>query len=253
MSELGGTETRGEALRSSVSGGSPLRSYQDLVVGSRSIRDLIEYEAIGMWGGRVPGAAGLAFRKAFWPRLFASSGSGNVWGEGVILRQPGKMVFADRVVVDDFACLDAKGCEEGEFRIGSGVMISRHCVLSAKEGGIRLGERSTLGVGSVLYSFGGIEIGADTMIAAHCFIGGGTYDHRGDPAVPMHEQPLPGKGVIIGADCWIGAGVTILDGTRIADGAVVAAGAVVNDQVDAGSIVGGVPARQISRREVNTP
>lgn len=52
----------------------------------------------------------------------------------------------------------------------------------------------------------------------------------------------------IGNDVWIGDGVTILGGVRIGDGAIVAAGAVVAQDVDAYSIVGGVPAKLIRNR-----
>ena len=53
----------------------------------------------------------------------------------------------------------------------------------------------------------------------------------------------------IGDDCWIGARATILPGVRIGEGSVVAAGAVVSGDVEAGSVVGGVPAKVLRRLE----
>lgn len=226
-------------MRTSVSGG------------SSSLLKLVRHEIVAQWGGRLPGAVGRAFRKIFWPRLFQAAGKGTVWGEGVVVRHPGKMSFGQGVVVDDFAYLDAKGTEEGGFLVDDGAMISRHAVISAKAGGIRIGRRATVGASSVLYSFGGIDIGDDTMMAAHCFIGGGSYDHRGDPDIPMHEQPLPGQGVVIGEDGWIGAGVPIMDGVRVGAGSVIGAGAVVTDSVPPGAIVLGVPGRVVASRFVD--
>lgn len=49
----------------------------------------------------------------------------------------------------------------------------------------------------------------------------------------------------IGADCWIGAGVIILPGVTIGECAIIASGSVVNKNVDAYTMVGGVPAKKI--------
>ena len=52
----------------------------------------------------------------------------------------------------------------------------------------------------------------------------------------------------IGNDVWIGSCVRIMEGVTIGDGAVVATGAVVTKDVEAYSIVGGVPAKIIKYR-----
>jgi acetyltransferase-like isoleucine patch superfamily enzyme len=60
------------------------------------------------------------------------------------------------------------------------------------------------------------------------------------------------KEVNIGNDVWIGANCVILDGVTIADGAIVGANSVVTKDVEAYSIVGGVPARLIRKRFQDT-
>lgn len=58
-----------------------------------------------------------------------------------------------------------------------------------------------------------------------------------------NDQPI-----LIEGDNWIGANVTILKGVKIGEGAIIASGSVVTRDVEAYSIVGGVPARHIKYR-----
>jgi len=55
------------------------------------------------------------------------------------------------------------------------------------------------------------------------------------------------KPIIVEDMAWIGAGAIILSGVRIKKGAVVAAGSVVNKDVEAYTVVGGVPAKVIKK------
>ncbi|NJL30587.1 MAG: acyltransferase [Phycisphaerales bacterium] len=114
-------------------------------------------------------------------------------------------------------------------------------------GDIDIGEKVSVNPYTILYGHGGLKIGSRTRIAAHCVII--PANHRiEDPAQPMMDQGLTCEGITIGEDVWIGAGVKVLDGVNVGDHAVLAAGAVVAKDVEAWSIVGGVPAKPIGVR-----
>lgn len=62
------------------------------------------------------------------------------------------------------------------------------------------------------------------------------------------SHPKSKGDIIIGNDVWIGEGCIIMGGIKINDGAVIAAGSVVTKDVEAYTIVGGVPAKEIKKR-----
>jgi acetyltransferase-like isoleucine patch superfamily enzyme len=237
------------AARSATQAGrGAIGAYMDLVVGARSWPRLLQYELISCWLAGIPGALGLALRRALWRHLFHYSGRGVVWGRDIALRHPGKMDIGDAVVIDDHCQLDAQGCAQGEFSIGAGTLISRGCIVSGKDGPLTIGPRVNIGAGCILYASTELRIGADTMLAAMCYIGGGRYTTRGRTDIPIASQPVPRLGVVIEDDCWLGAGVIVIDGVRIGRGSVIAAGAVIMKDVAPYSVVAGVPGRLVATR-----
>lgn len=238
---------------SEVTSGSPVRAYLDLQVGQASLFGLLKYELLASFGAQLPGAIGLAFRRLLWQHLVHDSGRGVVWGRDITLRHPGKMSIGDRVLVDDGCFFDAKGCEDGEFRIGDDAVISRGCIVSAKGARLELGPRANLGPGCQLFSMGGITIGGDTLLAGHCYVGGGAYEHSGPVDIPMKDQPLVPEHTYVERDCWLGAGVVVVAGVSIGHGSVIGAGSVVTRSIPPYSVAVGAPARVISRRRGAPP
>jgi len=65
----------------------------------------------------------------------------------------------------------------------------------------------------------------------------------------IKNQPLQTKGgILIEDNVWLGFGVIVLSGVRIGKGAVIGAGSVVTDDIPAGAIAVGVPARVVKMR-----
>ena len=95
----------------------------------------------------------------------------------------------------------------------------------------------------------GAKIGDHVMIAPNAAILTSTHNfNRTD--IPMIHQGAE-KNLIpeIGDDVWIGRNVIVLPGVKIGKGSIVAAGAVVTKDVEEYSIMGGVPAKLIRKRE----
>ena len=94
--------------------------------------------------------------------------------------------------------------------------------------------------------YGGISIGNDVSIAHSTSILTKNHDWEDmTTAIKYNEEKvIP---VTIHDDVWIACGVRILAGVTINTRSVVAAGAVVNKNIDANTIVGGIPAKEIKK------
>lgn len=137
------------------------------------------------------------------------------------------------VWLDAFAVLfigDEKKTPDNEsLHIGSRVYIGQHVNIRACGGRVTIGNNVLIANGVTLAASNhGMELGS-----------------------PMFDQPSRPEpsGVTIGSDVWIGARAILLPGARVEDGAVIAAGAVVRGLVPKNAIFGGVPAKQIGRRD----
>ena len=222
--------------------------YAALVVGRSGWGALIRHEVVTLASQSVPGALGLALRKAFYPALLGACGSNVVFGQNVTLRHPHKIRIGDNVVIDDNCLLDAKGTANKGIAIGSGVFVGRNTILSCKDGDIEIEDGANLGFNCEVFSASRVAIGRETLIAAYCYLIGGDHDFS-DPSKGVLAQARRSQGVTVGEGAWLGAGAKVLDGVTVGERAIVGAGAVVRENVPPGSIAVGVPARVVGQRE----
>jgi maltose O-acetyltransferase len=133
---------------------------------------------------------------------------------------------------------------------------------------VKMGNRVKIRTGTILFGAPGkeLEIGDDVFIGARCYLQGGAakltignrvtlavgvaiHSDSGPNTSPLLQKsyPITAKDVVIEDDVWIGDYAVILPGVTIGKGSVVGAHAVVKEDVPAGSVVVGQPARVVKK------
>ena len=142
-------------------------------------------------------------------------------------------------------------------RIGSNTVIAGQLLTFGHGGHIDVGQWCFVGPGSRIWSAESISIG-DRVLISH---GVNIHDNDAHPqdAAERHAQyteivtrghPRTGgnvrsASVVIGDDAWLGFNSIVLKGVTIGPRAIVAAGSVVTEDVPAGCVVAGNPARVV--------
>lgn len=133
--------------------------------------------------------------------------------------------------------------------------------------GMKIGKGSTIHMWANFFDPRNIEIGEDTIIGDHAFLDGrdklkiGNHTDIASQVMIYNSEHDLSKDdfsaiiapVEIGDYVFIGPRVTIMPNVKIGKGAVVAGGAVVTKDVEAFTIVGGIPAKVIGERKNKNP
>lgn len=117
----------------------------------------------------------------------------------------------------------SKHLDRNHIQIGKNCVINPDCLLDGRSGKIIIHDNVDIARGSWIF----------------------TLEH--DPHSDYHATKQ--GDVIIEEHVWVASRVTILPGVRIGQGSVIASGAIVTKDVPPMSIVGGVPAKVIGKRE----
>ena len=173
-------------------------------------------------------------------------------GRRVEFLHPRRLRVGRAVTLEDDVRIDA--LSRGGVRLGDNVSIARFTIIEATGvighlgEGFDLGDNSNLGDYCYVGAAGGVRIGRNVLIGQR--VSFHSEDHIFDTMhLPIKAQGVHRRGIVVADDCWLGAGVIVLDGVTIGQGSVVAAGSVVTSDVAPYSIVAGVPARLIRKRQ----
>ena len=141
----------------------------------------------------------------------------------------------------DVLCLSEAVSIYAHTRLVLGDVVADDCV------GIRIGARTIVNVGAYLSGEGGLDIGEDVLIGPHAkLLSAGHAIDEGDVVIARNR--ITRARIVVEDGAWIGAGAIVLEGVTIGRGAVVAAGALVRQDVPAGMVAAGMPARLVRSR-----
>lgn len=217
---------------------SSIDRYSRLVIGETGRWKLLTYELLTSLFGPIPGAAGIALRRVFFPLLFKKVGKRVVFGRSLTIRSAGNITLGDDVVIDDYCVVDPRGAGDAGLTIGDEVIVNRASIVLAKAGPLHIGSNSDIGAQTVIISQGGTLIGNMVTIGGGCKIGGGGVDldptlltdvevsdpndfrvrgqtRHSEGPVSIGDRTVSGRAVMIldgasvGADCLLGSGVVI--------------------------------------------
>lgn len=229
---------------------SPLKKYQNLIIGNAKLSDLIYYELFTFLFMNMPGLPGLFLRQRAYKRLFKKFGKGSTIGVGVSLKQPIKVTIGKNCVIDDFVHISARGDDYSSINISDKVFIGRSTEIKLRNGQINIASNSSIGSSCRIATTNGVvNIGEYVFLAAYCYVGGG--NHKSDRTdIPIANQGFESKGgVDIGDDVWIGANCVIADGVKIGKGSIIGACSLVNKDIPEYSIAFGSPSKVVRTRK----
>ena len=158
------------------------------------------------------------------------------------------LVLEPGVVIRAFAVIYQATVIGADTTIGHGALVRERNVI---------GRRCSIGSGAQIEP--GNHIGHGCRIHSGCFLSSSVLgdDVFLGPNVVTTDDPHPPcprylecrGGAVIGDGASVGANATLLPGAQLGERCLVAAGAVVGGKVEAGTVVAGVPATLVGRRD----
>jgi acetyltransferase-like isoleucine patch superfamily enzyme len=173
-----------------------------------------------------------------------------LWNIGIRLSSPmlastvGRLYWATKFT---WLGLGVRVDNPRKVRLGKSVFLDKGVILEAWEGNIQIGNKVYVGCYSVIIGSGGVIIGSNVLMGAHCVITSSNHKF-GIRNKLIWEQGMELGKVTIGEDVWLGANVKVMPGVNIGNGAVIGAGSVVTKDIPDFHIAMGIPAKIVGTR-----
>jgi len=195
----------------------------------------------------------MAFLRGLWKRVWFKNVKGILLiGKGARIIHSEYLSVGKNFIAEEFCeinCISSNGIIFGDkVTIGTYAIIRPTGKYGGELGmGLKVGNNSNIGPFAYIGCSGMISIGNNVMISPRVSIYAENHNFfRSD--IPMKEQGVTRKDIVIEDDCWLAANSIILAGVTIGKGSIVAAGSVVTNSIPPYSIVAGIPAKVIKMR-----
>jgi len=188
----------------------------------REIKDWIEY-----FIARIPGRIGYFVRSNYYRFRLKNQFKNNRFETGIRFEYPNNI----KIGSNSFYGINCKiyASSQSKVKIGSNITFNSNVMINARGKGF-------------------IYVGDDVLIGPNVVIRSNNHSFE-NITTPIIDQDMTEGSIIIKSNVWVGSNCVILPNCEIGEGAIVAAGAVVTSNVEPYTIVGGVPAKLISKRK----
>jgi putative colanic acid biosynthesis acetyltransferase WcaF len=107
---------------------------------------------------------------------------------------------------------------------------------------LTMGERSAIGMGTEIFNFAPVEIGAHVVLSQRSYVCTSTHDYT-HPHFPLVSAPIR-----IESQAWVAAEVFLAPGVTVGEGAVIGARSVVTKSMPPWLVCAGNPCRPMKAR-----
>ncbi|WP_127136072.1 acyltransferase [Flagellimonas oceanensis] len=163
----------------------------------------------------------------------------------IIIDKNARLVIGDNVIFRrnvEIRCHNSSKISiGGNCRIDRGVRI-----LSANESNVSLGYKCRVGLYTVFNGGDNIEIGENTLISGFVYLQTSMHNYEGDGNI--NAQGYQHAPIKLGKDCWLGTHAVVFPGVVLGPGCVVGTSSVVNKSFDKNTVVAGIPAKELKKR-----
>jgi acetyltransferase-like isoleucine patch superfamily enzyme len=203
--------------------------------------------------GWIPTLVGVGLRAIVYRTIMTLNGISAIEA-GVRIVYASKVQLGQNTYLDKGVYLHAL---PNGITIGKDTAIMHHSMLhvfnfrNLPQAGITIGEKCFIGEFNVMRGQGGITIGNEVYTGpmVQILAVNHVYDN---PNIPIREQGITARGIVIEDDVWLGASAIVLDGVTIGRGSVIGAGAVVTQDIPPYSLAVGSPAKPVKDRRQMT-